>query len=362
MGAEASFWTRIRGQGYTRRALVRGGLAAAGLAGLTALGCRSASSPQSSSTAATAAPAQPVKLNASWTGIAQEGALFSAVDQGIFKNNGIDLSLTQVPGPNAVAALIAGQMQVIGCGGGEAIASAVAGSDVVVVIVQTPVFTGDLYVTPDIKSPADLKGKKVGISLPGGTSDQTLRLALQHYGLVPDKDVTFISTGSIQNQAAALLSGAIQGTNITPGPSSVQLEAAGIKPLANFATIGLPPAAIVTICMQRSWMSSHQDVAQRYVDSIVQGTVVFRHNRTLGLKEVGTVLKSDDQTGIADAYDYINTDVVMPLDPTPKPELFKPLQDTLCNSRKIEAACSYDLTKMLDPSFVQSAIKRGLNK
>jgi ABC-type nitrate/sulfonate/bicarbonate transport system substrate-binding protein len=362
MGAETDFCRTSPGRGHTRRALVRGGLAAAGLAGLTALGCRSASSTPPSTAAGTAAAVTPVKLTSSWTGIAQEGALYCALDQGVFKKNGIDLNLVQVPGPNAVAALTAGQVQVIGCGGGEAIAAAVAGSDVAVVIVQTPVFTGDLYVTSDIKSPTDLKGKKVGISLPGGTSDQTLRLALQHYGLVPDKDVTFISTGSIANQAAALLSGAIQGTNITPGPSSVQLEAAGIKPLANFATIGLPPAAIVVICMQRSFISSHRDVAQRYVDSIVQGTVLFRRNRALALKQIGIILKSDDQTGIADAYDYVNTDVIMPLDPTPKPELFKPLQDTLCNSRKIEAACSFDLSKLLDPSLAQDSIKRGLNK
>jgi NitT/TauT family transport system substrate-binding protein len=362
MAADANSWRSNLARGHSRRAVVRGGLAAAGLAGLTALGCRSAGSSQSSQSGATAAPLQPVKLNASWTGIAQEGALFGAVDQGIFKKNGIDLNLSQVPGPNAVAALLSGQLQVIGCGGGEALASAVAGSDVAVVLVQTPVFTGDLYVSPDIKSPTDLKGKKVGISLPGGTSDQTLRLALQHFGLVPDKDVTFISTGSIANQAAALLSGAIQGTNITPGPSSVQLEAAGIKPLVNFATIGLPPAAIVTICMQRSWLSSHTDAAQRYVDSFIQGTVLFRHDRTVGLKEVGTILKSDDQKGIADAYDYVNTDVIMPLDPTPKPEWFKPLQDTLCNSRKIEAACNYDVSKCLEPSLVQSAVKRGINK
>jgi hypothetical protein len=132
--------------------------------------------------------------------------------------------------------------------------------------------------------------------------------------------------------------------------------------LVNFATIGLPQAAIVVIAMRRSFISSRPDVAQRYVDSIVEGTAVFRRNRTLGLKEIGTILKSDDQVGIAAAYDYTNTDVIMPLDPTPKVELFKPLQDTLCNSRKIEAACNMDLSKVIEPSLVQSAVKRGLNK
>lgn len=349
-------------QAFTRRRMLRGGLAAASLAGLSALGCRSSAGTSGGSAPTTSATVQPVKLTVSWTGIAQEGALYSAIDQGILKRNGIDVNLIQIPGTNAIAALVSGQVQVAGAGGGEALAAAAAGSDVAVVIVQTPVFTGDLYVTPDIKTPMDLKGKKVGISLPGGTSDQTLRLALQHYGLAPDKDVTFVSTGSIENQAAALLSGAIQGTNITPGPNSVKLEAAGIKPLVNFATMGLPPAAIVMVAMKRSFITSQRDVAQRYVDSMVQGTVAFRRNRQLGLKQVSTILKSDDQTGVAAAYDYVNTDVIMPLDTTPKPELFKPLQDTLCNSRKIESACNYDLSRLVDQSLIQSSIKRGLAK
>jgi ABC-type nitrate/sulfonate/bicarbonate transport system substrate-binding protein len=226
----------------------------------------------------------------------------------------------------------------------------------------TPVFTGKLYVTPDIKTAADLKGKKAAIALPGGTGDQTVRLALAKLGLQPDKDVTLISTGSIENQAAALLTNAVQCTNINPGPSSVKLEAAGIKPLVDFAEMGLPPAATVAIATRRSYITAHSDVVQRYIDSIIEGTVLFRRNRALAVTDIGVILKSDDQAGIAANYDYVNSDTIMPLAPAPKPELMKPLQDTLCNGRKIEAVCNFDLTKSVDTTFVDNAVKRGLTK
>lgn len=356
-----SFGGDILQHRYPRRALLRGGLGAAAVAGLTTISCGGGGQKQSSSTTTTPT-GTPFKLANSWTGVGQEGALYAAIDQGIFKKNGLDISLTQLAGTNAIAALLGGSIQVADAGGGEALASAVAGTDVVVVIIQTPVYTGKLYVTPDIKSPSDLKGKKVGIALPGGTSDQTLRTALTKLGLQPDKDVTFVSTGSIANQSAALLSGAIQGTNVNPGPASIQLDAAGMKPLLDFAGMGLPGAATVGMSMRRSFIAAHHDVAQRYVDSIIEGTVVFRRNRTLGLRLIGTILKTDDQAGIAAYYDYVNSDTIMPLAPVPKAELFKPLQDTLCNSRKIEAACNFDLNKAVDPSLVESAVKRGLNK
>ena len=60
-----------------------------------------------------------------------------------------------------------------------------------------------------------LKGKKVGISRLGGASDFSIRYALNHWGLVPDKDVAIIQVGgepesllALQNKAvdAAILS------------------------------------------------------------------------------------------------------------------------------------------------------------
>jgi NitT/TauT family transport system substrate-binding protein len=362
MSAAGKFWRRPACRQRGRRAFLRSGIS---LVALVALGCRSATGngvrSGSVQSAATPTPA-PVKLANSWTGVAQEGALFAAIDQGILQRNGLELSLTQITGTNAIAALLSGQIQIADAGGGEVLASAVGGSDAVVIAAVTPVYTGKLYVTSDIKTAAELKGKKVGIALPGGTGDQTLRLALTKLGLQPDKDVTFVSTGSIANQAAALLSGAIQGTNINPGPSSVELEAHGIKPLVDFADMGLPAAATVGIATRRSYIAAHADIVQRYIDSIVEGTVLFRHDRALALKEIAVILKSNDQVGLAANYDYVNSDTIMPLAPTPKPEFFKPLQDTLCNGNKIAAACSFDLTKVVDTSFVDSAVKRGLTK
>jgi len=363
MSTEANGWKRIAQWQHPRRTLLRSGIAVASLAGLSALGCRSGSgSSKGGAPPATTVVSAPVKIANSWTGVAQEGALFIAVDQGIFQKNGLDVSLTQINGTNAIAALISGQIQMADAGAGEVLASAVAGSDAVLIAAVTPAYTGKLYVTSDIKSPSDLKGKKVGIALPGGTGDQTLRLALTKLGLVPDKDVTLISTGSIANQAAALLTNAIQGTNINPGPDAAKLEAQGIKPLVDFANMGLPQAATVGIATRRSFIAAHTDVVQRYIDSIVAGTVLFRRDKALGLKEIAVILKNDDQPGLNASYDYVNSDLIMPLAPTPKPELLKPLQDTLCNGRNIAAACNFDLTKAVDTSFVDSAVKRGLAK
>lgn len=55
-----------------------------------------------------------------------------------------------------------------------------------------------------IKTVAELKGKTIGISGPGSSSDMLLRWALNKAGLNPDKDVSLIALGSVANLYAGV--------------------------------------------------------------------------------------------------------------------------------------------------------------
>lgn len=68
-----------------------------------------------------------------------------------------------------------------------------------------------LFMVPsDIKTVAQLKGKKIGVSQFGDSSYVGAQLGLRRMGL-NTKDVTYIAVGSSTNRAAALMNGAIQG-------------------------------------------------------------------------------------------------------------------------------------------------------
>src|SRR5438105_961962 len=63
----------------------------------------------------------------------------------------------------------------------------------------------------DVATVAALRGKRVGVSRIGSSSDIATRLALQRLNLVPDQDVDVIQVGSLTARISALESGAIQG-------------------------------------------------------------------------------------------------------------------------------------------------------
>ncbi len=79
---------------------------------------------------------------------------------------------------------------------------------------------------PAIKTAADLKNKKIGVSRFGSLTDMALREALRHHKLNPDKDVTILQTAGEATRFAALTTGAIDGAMLS-GDKKVQAEKMG---------------------------------------------------------------------------------------------------------------------------------------
>ncbi len=79
--------------------------------------------------------------------------------------------------------------------------------------VQSNKLDYSVFAAPEIKSPQDLKGKIVTGTRPGASADSALRCDLRRAGLVPDKDVIFISVGdSQQGRLNALHRGSVSAT------------------------------------------------------------------------------------------------------------------------------------------------------
>src|SRR5437660_72848 len=88
---------------------------------------------------------------------------WSAKEFGLYAQNGLDVDLEYIASTNAMAALLAGQVQLAVTGGSEAINATANGSEVVVVANTTPVYATFLETRPEIKTAADLKGKTIAI-------------------------------------------------------------------------------------------------------------------------------------------------------------------------------------------------------
>ncbi len=308
--------------------------------------------------AASAAPSGQPKLVVSYAAvIAAVLPEWLADAAGIFKKNGLDVELTYIESSKGMAALLANQTQVTGLGAPEVVSANAAGGDVLPVVTTAPVYPYILQVPPDIKTAADLKGKKVGVSSIGSVSDIATRVALRKLGLDPEKDVTILAVGSATNRLAALQAGSIQAGLSFP-PESLVMEARGYHALIDLATSKAPWSNASDI-MKRSFVNGNRDVVQRYVDSIVEAIARARKDKPLAMDVLKKYHKLDDVKAIEATYDYFVGSVIPAL-PYPNADQFTEAKSVLGENN--EAVRSLDPNSWIDQSFVKSAADRSVDK
>ncbi len=289
--------------------------------------------------------------------IASNLPLWLAKEAGIFKNNGLDVELALIESTKGIPALLTGDVKFAHIGGSEVLSAAVGGADLVIVGGTVSVWPYVLLVAPDIKKPEDLKGKRLAIAGVGGSYDIAARVLLPRLGLKPDEDVALIPTGSVANATAALAGGAVQATLSQP-PDQLALEPKGFHVLANMADLHLATAN-TTIAATRAYVSANKDVTQRYVDSIVEAIARAKKDRAFTLEVLKTYLKTSDEKALNATYDhYVGT--VIPSAPFVRADQFTDAIATLGKTN--EKVKTFDVKKILDESFVQSAIDRGIDK
>jgi NitT/TauT family transport system substrate-binding protein len=226
------------------------------------------------------------------------------------------------------------------------------------VSIETPAYPYLMEVAPGIQSAEDLRGKSIGISRFGSSSDIATRVVLKSFGLDPDKDVNLVQTGSLSERIAAMQSGAIQAGLAGP-PDTITVERLGWRPLFDLAALGLPAVTLGQV-VQRSYRDSNRSAVQAYVDSLVDGIAEVRRDRASAIEVLRKYLKTDDEEQLNVSYDYFARPELMPSLPYPKPEQFSDTVAIL--GQKNEQLGKLDVARVLDTSFIKSAEDRGLAK
>lgn len=141
----------------------------------------------------------------------RDGVLYVALDLGLFKKYGVDLSFVQVrSGPVAVSALSSGETQFHwGSVSGANLGAIAEGADLVFVAGFINRLSGMFVANPQIKTPADLKGRSIAVNSLSGGGWIFSMLMLDYWGLVPERDkIQFRTLGEQAVMAQGISSGA----------------------------------------------------------------------------------------------------------------------------------------------------------
>ena len=220
-------------------------------------------------------------------------ALWVAQDYGYFRRHGLDVQLLYIGGGSVVTqALIGGDVQFARLGASPVIQASLRGVSLKMIAntINTLVFS--LMARPEIQTAKDLKGKKIGLTRLGGSTDFALDLALKKWGLRRGSDVAVIQTGGMPQLLGAITSGIADAGVVSP-PTNLTAAKLGLRELVDFGDIGIiyPNSPLATT---QSYLEKNRPTALRLLRAYCEAIHRVRTDRDGAIKVLAKYTKVQD--------------------------------------------------------------------
>jgi len=280
-------------------------------------------------------------------------AIWVAGEARLFQKNGIDAEVLYLESALVRQALIAGEIFMGGMSGTTMAAPRLQGGDTILLASFLNALQYRLVVRPEIKTPAQLKGKRVGVAGFGLGAHRGAQIIIGKLGLNPDTDVTMLQIGGDPTRMAALLSGTIDATVFNP-PLYQRAVEAGMRVLANLEEMGYPVQASALVSTERITKKNY-DLTRRAVRSIVEAIHLIKTNPELTKRAIRKYMRFKDERDTEEAYQIMRD--ITPRKPYPTVEGIKTVLDEL--APKLPAAKTAQPRDFMDPRFLEELDRSG---
>ena len=217
-------------------------------------------------------------------------AVWVAEQKGLFRKHGIDAEVivTGQGGTAGISALLANDIQIVNSAGDVLVAAALRGGDTVMIASVVNKGLQRLVTKPEIKTPAELKGKRVGVTRIGAVSHSVLLMMLQRWKMTVN-DVQVLQLGSSPNMLASLDKGGIEGAVLTI-PSMFVAEDRGYRVLLDMADTDIYYLHTM-VATTRQYIKNNRDKVLRFLRGYVEGIAFVKQNKKESLDIVKKKLR-----------------------------------------------------------------------
>ncbi|MBI4529268.1 MAG: ABC transporter substrate-binding protein [Deltaproteobacteria bacterium] len=293
-------------------------------------------------------------------------AVWIAKDRDIFRKYGLDVRFIQMPKSSvSVAALIAGEIDMAIIGPGHLLNAASGGADVVGVGNLVQNLNYRFVSRPEIKTPEDLRGKRVAISGPGSVSHIIALLALQRLSMDPDQaKISFITIpGTELNRRIALETKNVDASSLLGSVGDLYIKR-GYTMLFNFKAAGLTMPQTV-LAVTRRTLAAKPEVFDSYLKGFVEAIAYILEpaNKSTVMGIIASNLRLDSPAAAEEGYKNVvsSYERIPHLHPEGMKMLHKvlgSLNPKLVNVRPESTVETAPLTRLERSGFVESVYKK----
>jgi NitT/TauT family transport system substrate-binding protein len=291
--------------------------------------------------------------------------VYLAIDQGLFKSRGLDVSVVVATNGAHVTALVSGQVWG-NIGGPESDAMANIGKADPLLTICNLVNRANVYLVarkgtgPKSNSDADiavfLKGKRFALSRYGGTPDLLARWLTIKVGLDPQKDIVAINQADNAAIVAMMKNGAVD-VGVTQEPFITAGIEQGLwdEPFYGFPSLGDYPYSVVSV--RQSSITKEPQVVQAFVDAVIQALRIAAKDRgaveAMTRKEFPTL----PAQGVKATLDRAYADKLWSTDGMVSEQGYKLDMDVVAKTGAFTKAVPY--ANVVDMQFVRKALQKS---
>jgi NitT/TauT family transport system substrate-binding protein len=284
--------------------------------------------------------------------------LYSALANGIFEKYGIKVeNVTLRGGAVTITALVTDGIQFLYCSADPQIPRMAAGAEAKIVSSLIVGLPWVLMGKSDIKRPADLKGRTIPVSRPGGLTDHLAKAVLRKHNLTT-QDVKLLhigGTGQLEPYNA-LLQGLADAVLVTP-PLDVRAKRDGYHLIFSLQDLDVP-SIYSSILTNLKTIKERPQIVQRFVAAMSETIYFVEKNPEKASQSLGKALAISDPEVLQSAYQayarrLVNRRMTVPA---------KTVADAVELAREEVPQLRRKPEELYDNSFTDNLVKSGFLK
>ena len=276
-----------------------------------------------------------------------------AKEMGFFDKHNLNADIIFVRGgAMGTQALVGRSFDFIVAGGVAAVEAALSGAAIVVVAVPSNRMDQVFVARKEITDPGQLKGKKIAVNSLVGSAILAFKIMLQALGINPEKEVTYVTSGDPATRLAALQSGLVDATGLSP-PFTLTAKRAGFNVFDNIPVLDTLEYPSASLIVRQESVRKDAVLIDKTTRSIIEAVHFFKTHKSESKRILQKYLRLQNPDELEEAY------VVLAARFIDRPYPTSQSVKTILDWSRHPKAKTADPAQFIAPQFVEKLDKEG---
>jgi NitT/TauT family transport system substrate-binding protein len=146
---------------------------------------------------------------------------------------------------------------------------------------------------PEIKNPAELRGKRFAISQFGSATDFAVQAGLEKLGIDP-RQVTTVQLGGNSSRIAALAGGSADASLFSEPVATLAMRKYRMNLILDMAAAALlfPQSALM---VKKSYLDANRERVSAFLKALIEGLYIVKKDKRLSIELTKKYIRADEQ-------------------------------------------------------------------